>query len=120
MYSAVKRRRAALAKTSTSRSRTTLESTFITRSILALYTKLLGATCLTHTGREGYLGAGLGRSSWTINNRSDSTALVEYHIGLKSFVSESTAVNVEVRYEAATEAMGDGFLGVHAGFSVFF
>ena len=67
-----------------------------------------------------YFGAGFGRSSWKIGDYDDSTAIIEGHLGVKSFVTDRTALTIEARYEAATEAMDDGFLGLHVGYSVFF
>lgn len=67
-----------------------------------------------------YMGAGIGRGMWREPNSSGAETIVEGHLGYKTFVRESTAVSIEARYEASASDFDNGFLGVHAGFSVFF
>lgn len=67
-----------------------------------------------------YMGAGIGRSMWTEDDVSGTDTIVEVHLGFKTFIAERTAVSFEGRYEADSDHFDNGFLGIHAGFSVFF
>ena len=67
-----------------------------------------------------YMGAGIGRRTWTRDGVSGSDTIVEGHLGFKTFIRESTAVPVEARYEAESDHFDNGILGVKRGSRCFF
>ena len=67
-----------------------------------------------------FVGIGLGTQFDSGSERGNgSTGLGEVYAGLRAFVSEASAIVVELRYETPLESLDSGVVLLQVGFSVF-